>query len=749
VQGVGFRPFIYRLAARYGLDGWVRNCLGVVEVLVQGDPARLDGFVRAITGEAPPLARPRIAEDRAAPLEVLSGFQILPSATDARPHIHVPPDYFACADCVAELGDAGDRRYRYPFINCTQCGPRYTLITQLPYDRANTTMAAFALCAQCRAEYEDPANRRFHAEPVACPACGPRLSFRSGLGSLLKDTASALAACVGALRAGRIVAVKGIGGYHLMCDAGNEAVVARLRASKRRPHKPLAVMFPPAGDDGLAVVRLHALPDAPAAAALVDPSRPIVLVPRRDASSLAASIAPGISEIGAFLPYSPLHHLLLQEFGAPLVATSANLSGEPVLTDGKEVEQRLGKVAQDFLHHDRPIARPADDPVVRIMHGQARPLRLGRGNAPLELDLPGTLPEPVLAVGGHMKNTVALGWEDRVVISPHVGDLESPRSLDVFAQVIDDLQRLYGVRARRVVCDAHPGYASSRWARQCELPVTAVHHHAAHASALAAEHPQVRAWLMFAWDGVGYGADGTLWGGEGLLGRPGAWERVASWRALHLPGGDQAAREPWRSAAAACWELGQDWPECPVDASLLREAWRRRINSPQTSAVGRLFDAAAALTGLNHASSFEGQGPMWLEAATGAASLAQAVPLALARDEAGVWRSDWAPLVPLLRNGRLSVAERGGIFHASLAQALADQASALRAHGEEFTVGLCGGVFQNRRLVELALEALASAGFEARLPVQVPCNDAGISLGQVRESLAQAQGTHPGDTGQA
>jgi len=735
VQGVGFRPFIFRLATQRGLNGWVRNRLGVVEVHVQGSPDALDAFARESIALAPPLAQPHIEDDAPAPFVELAAFEILPSTSDAQPRIHVPPDYFACDECVSEMGDPGNRRYRYPFINCTQCGPRYTLITRLPYDRPNTTMAAFPLCEACRAEYEDPADRRFHAEPLACPTCGPRLSWRSGLGPLLRDTPAALAACVAALRAGQIVAVKGVGGYHLLCDACDERAVARLRANKHRPHKPLAVMFPPRGPDGLDAVRAHARLDEVAAAALRDPARPIVLVDRDDASHLAPSIAPGVREIGAFLPYSPLHHLLLADFGAPLVATSGNLSGEPVLTDGEAVETRLGRVARAFLHHDRPIERPADDPVVRRVAGRARPLRLGRGNAPLELQLPGVLDAPVLACGGHMKNTVALAWDDRVVVSPHIGDLETPRSLEIFGQVIADLQRLYAVRADRVVCDAHPGYASSRWARQSGLPVTTVLHHAAHASALAAEHPDVDDWLVFTWDGVGLGADGSLWGGEALRGRPGAWQRAASWRPFHLPGGERAAREPWRSAAAVVWESGAEWPQCPVDSSLLREAWRRRVNCPETSAVGRLFDAAAALTDLNHASSFEGQGPMWLEAAAGDVDLERAPRLPLQPDAAGLWRTDWSPLVDVLRDDAVPVSERAGLFHAALARALADQATAVRGSGARFTVGLSGGVFQNRRLAELALAALAGAGFEGRLNSAVPCNDAGLSLGQVVEFL--------------
>ncbi len=735
VQAVGFRPFVYRLARQHDLRGWVRNRGGEVEILAQGEAARLAAFVAALTERAPPLARPVLHAREPVTVQPLEDFAIRPSATDGVPHIHVPPDYYACDDCLRELNDPHDRRHRYPFINCTQCGPRYTLISRLPYDRPNTTMAGFPLCADCRREYEDPLDRRFHAEPVACPACGPRLLFRSPGTGDIRDGEAALQACVEALRAGKIVAVKGVGGYHLLCDARSDPAIARLRAAKPRPHKPLAVMFSLRGQDGLDDVRAAARLTGEQERLLTDPMRPIVLVEKRADGKLSPQVAPGLGEIGVFLPYSPLHHLLLQDFGAPLVTTSANVSGEPVLTENGEVEARLAHVAEVFLHHNRPIQRPADDPVYRVIAGRARPLRLGRGGAPLELALPFALAQPLLALGGHMKSTVALAWDRRVVISPHIGDLDSPRSLAVFEQVIGDLQDLYGVRAQTLVCDAHPGYASSRYARRSGLPVTPVFHHHAHAAALAGEHPRIRQWLVFAWDGVGYGEDGTLWGGEALLGRPGAWRRAASLRPFFLPGGEKAGRAPWRSALALSWEAGLEWSGCPQDPALLRAAWEKRLNAPQTTAVGRLFDAAAALTGLNLESSFEGQGPMLLEAAL--AGAAEPVSLPLAPDPHGILRSDWAPLLPMLMDEGIAPGRRAAIFHESLARALLEQARALRTARGGFTVGLSGGVFQNRVLAERALALLRCDGFEARLSECTPCNDAGLSYGQVCEAGAR------------
>jgi hydrogenase maturation protein HypF len=734
VQGVGFRPFVYRLANALGIHGWVKNVTGRVEIHAEGDAPALAAFARDLLAQAPPLARPELVADRTAAPEGMTGFQILASTASREADIHLPADSFVCPECLAELHDAGDRRHRYPFINCTQCGPRYTLIAALPYDRPNTSMAGFPLCPACRAEYEEPLDRRFHAEPVACPVCGPHLEFVAGGARVAGDDEAALAAAVAALQAGQIVAVKGIGGYHLMCDAGNDAAVAALRARKPRPAKPLAVMFP-----DLERLRAETVADAAAEALLASPARPIVLLPKRVPSRLAAGIAPGLAEIGCLLPYSPLHHLLLADFGGPLVATSGNISGEPVLTDNDEAQLRLAPIADVFLHHDRPIVRPADDSVFRPSAGRIRPLRLGRGTAPVELRLAAALPEPVLALGSHMKNTLCLAWGERAVLSPHIGELDTARSLATLAQVGEDLQRLYQVRAKRLLLDHHPGYGYRRWARETGLAMTEVWHHHAHASALAWEFPGVNDWIVFAWDGVGLGEDATLWGGEAFVGGPGRWRRRASLRPFRLPGGEKAGREPWRSAAALLWEIGQ---EAPIAPDLLRQAWQRGINSPTSSAAGRLFDAAAALSGVCSQASFEGEGPMRLEAL---ASPHPTLPrergraregvLPLARDAAGLWRSDWSPLVALLGDTGLPQPERAYAFHASLARTLVDQAERLREETGCQDVGLTGGVFQNRLLTELALAGLAGAGFRVHLPEHVPVNDAGVSFGQVIEYL--------------
>ncbi len=742
VQGVGFRPFVYRLARRHGLRGWVKNTVGEVEILVEGPAAAIEAFTAQVITAAPDIAAPRLRRQADShPGKAGEAFSILPSEAGLEPRIFVPPDYFTCPACLAELADPADRRGGYPFVNCTQCGPRYTIIRSLPYDRANTSMAEFPLCEDCLAEYSDPGDRRFHAEPVACPACGPSLSWRGADGGRASSTEDALAACVSALDAGRLVAVKGIGGYHLICDAGNTAAIERLRRLKPRPSKPLAVMFPLAGRDGLDAVRTATRPTAEEAARLLSPERPIVLV--ASTGALPDSLAPGLAELGVMLPYSPLHALLLDRLRRPLVATSANISGEPVLTDGADVEARLAHLVEGCLHHDRPIVRPADDPVWRRVGGRLRPIRIGRGSAPAEIDLPFAVPRPVLAVGGHMKNTLALAWDRRCVVSPHIGDMDAERSLAVFEQVAGDLQALYGVRAEVVACDAHPGYATARWARRLALPRVEVLHHHAHASALAAETGTDGPLLVFAWDGVGFGGDGTLWGGETFLGRPGHWRRVASFRPFRLPGGERAGREPWRSAAALAWEAGLDWGAELDREGLARAAWQRGVNTPATSAVGRLFDAAAAFTGTCLHGGYEGEGPMRLEAACeGIAHGGE--PLPLAADAQGLLRADWAPLLPVLTDESLSVAERARRFHDSLAHTALAIHRAISARHAVTAVGATGGVLQNRVLGDRMGALFGDAGVELVLPARLPANDACIAFGQAVEFAHVASGEPDG-----
>ncbi len=538
------------------------------------------------------------------------------------------------------------------------------------------------------------------------------------------------------MNTGKIVAVKGIGGYHLMCDASNDIAIQQLRKLKRRPHKPLAVMFPATDEDDLDSIRESLLPDKDEAKLLYSPSRPIVLV-RKKENDLSKLIAPDLPEVGVMLAYSPLHHLLLNGFGKPLIATSANISGEPVLTDETDIEQRLSHITNVYLHHNRRIVRPADDSVFRQIAGKMRPIRLGRGHVPIEINLPFTVKEPIIACGSHMKNTVALAWDNRLVISPHIGDLNSPRSMQVFEQTIADLQSLYRVKATSLVCDSHPAYASTKWAVKSSFPYSKIQHHKAHASALVLENwgkDQIEnePWLIFCWDGTGYGDDGNIWGAEAFYGYPGNWQRVASFRQFKLPGGEKAGREPWRSAIALCWEENQEWKDYPVDTGLLKQAWKQGINAPKTSAMGRLFDAAAALTGLIHEASFEGQAPMLLESKCD--SLFEIDSLPLSKNENGLLLTDWANLIPTLQDSTKSVEERATIFHSQIANTLLHQAETLSKDYSFKKVGISGGVFQNRKLAEYVITQLQNLNFDAYMAEILPVNDASISAGQIVEA---------------
>ena len=737
VQGVGFRPYIFRHAQQHALLGWVRNTSGRVEIHVQGLRHQLEQFEAGLISQAPAIAKPRLESSCSTAMLATDSFTILDSQAEVDADIHLPVDLALCKDCVTELNDPQNRRYRYPFINCTQCGPRYTIINALPYDRPNTSMATFKLCPECNAEYLDVSDRRYHAEPVACESCGPVLSYQDNNGSETVGNEAALQACVAGLHQGKIIAVKGIGGYHLICDARNDAAILRLRRLKPRPDKPLAVMYPENAILSGAIHHDIELTEIETEL-LQSGARPIVLVRKKTLPTarepLSQHIAPGMDSIGVFLPYSPLHYLLLKDFSAPLVATSANMSGEPVLTENADVEQRLQHVVDACLHHNRDIVRPADDSVFRVIHKRPRPLRLGRGIAPLELELPFTLSEPVLAVGCHMKNTIALGWDNRLVVSPHIGEMDNPRSLKTFTNCIADLQAIYQIRAEHILCDAHPGYRSTRWAQQQNLSVSAVYHHHAHAAVAwyeaqmqIADTEQI---LVFTWDGVGLGPDGTLWGGDALLGKPGQWQRVAHFRPFKLPGGERAGRQHWRSAAALCWENAMVCPLEQAQSDLLYAFWQQGKNAPVTTAAGRLFDAAAALIGLCSEASFEGQGPMQLEAVADS----RAEPVVLEQTmQNGCYVADWQPLLVHLLNENISVAQRAGCFHHSMAYSLLQQAIAVREDSGVNVIGLSGGVFQNRLLSEQVVQLLEQNHFQVILPALIPVNDAGISFGQIIE----------------
>jgi hydrogenase maturation protein HypF len=617
VQGVGFRPFVYREAQALGLAGFVVNTPGGVSIEVEGAPEAIGSLVARIEREPPPNTRiTDLAREALAPLGDTI-FEIRESVLAGAPNATILPDLATCEDCRAEIFDPGNRRYRYPFTNCTNCGPRFSIITDLPYDRARTTMHAFPMCASCEAEYGDPGNRRFHAEPNACAACGPRLVLWNREGGPLEERFSALLEAAEALRRGEIVAVKGLGGFHLMVDAQNEAAVQRLRARKHREEKPFAVMFP-----SLTAVREACAVSHSEAALLTGPQRPIVLL-RRRSDDLAAAVAPRNPFIGAILPYTPLHHLFLSELGSPIVATSGNLSDEPIVIDEREAPTRLAGIADCFLVHDRPILRPLDDSIARIVAGRPQILRRARGYAPLPV-VAGDMPPGILALGGHLKTTIALSIGSGIVLSQHLGGLETAEAREAHGRAGDDVVRLYRTPPRLVAHDLHPDYHSSRLAGTMGLPTVAVQHHLAHVMACMAEHDLAPPVLGIAFDGTGYGTDGTVWGGEFVLVTDSGWRRVAHLRPFRLPGGEVAIREPRRAAFGLLYEaFGRDsltmTDLLPIAAfssaerNTLAAMIDRGLNAPVTTSTGRLFDAVAALTGLRQRASYEGQAAAELE----------------------------------------------------------------------------------------------------------------------------------------
>lgn len=731
VQGVGFRPFVYRLASGLGLGGWVINDARGVFIEVEGAAADLDAFVVRLKLESPPRAIIHSLEAAwAAPLGE-TRFEIRHSAEQGTKTALVLPDIAVCPDCLRETLDPANRRYRYPFTNCTNCGPRFSIIQALPYDRPNTTMSRFTMCADCRAEYENPADRRFHAQPNACPVCGPQLALWAADGKPLCVGDVALRQAAQALRQGRIVAVKGLGGFLLMADARQRESVALLRRRKRRYDKPLAVMV----QDLAAAEKLCDI--APAAEALLQAAEaPIVLMPAQPGSPAAPEVAPGNPNLGVMLPYTPLHHLLLREADAPLVATSGNLSDEPICIDEDEALARLGGIADFFLVHDRPIERHVDDSVAWVVAGEARLLRRARGYAPLPVLVKHNLP-PILGVGAHLKNTVAFSVGRQVFISQHIGDLETPEAMAAFERVIADFLRLYEATPAAIAHDLHPDYLSTHWAQQAGGRLIAVQHHHAHLAACLAENNIDGPALGVTWDGAGFGEDGTIWGGEFLLGDAAGYRRVAHLRPFRLPGGDAAARQPARVALALLYDMGRldllnDRRLAPVAAlaqpeqRTLLQMLERGVRSPITTSAGRLFDGVAALLGLRQQVSFEGQAAMDLEYCVDARERGRyEMPVAGSPLEL-----DWRPLIEGIVRDLQRGVERSIIaarFHNTLVQAIAGVAHAL---GER-RVALSGGCFQNRLLSERTAESLRAAGCDVLLHRQTPPNDGCVALGQV------------------
>ena len=741
VQGVGFRPFVFRLATTLGLTGWVENTTEGVTIEIEGASEALAEFERRLPVDRPPRAWLRSVQAENTDTTGAVSFAIRDSGASGARTALVLPDIATCARCRHELLDRNDRRYRYPFINCTECGPRYSIVLDLPYDRERTTMRGFPLCSACRAEYTDPGNRRFHAEPNACPVCGPRLALWDARGQVQATGEAGIGGAAELLRAGAIVAVKGLGGFQLLADARDEAAVRELRRRKRREAKPLAVMVA-----DLDEARRHARVSALEATLLVSAEAPIVIVPRL-AGDIAPAVAPDNPELGLMLPYTPLHHLLMREAGFPVIATSGNVSDEPLCTDEVEAVGRLRGIADAFLVHDRPIARPIDDSVVRVVAGRPMLLRRARGYAPLPLAPAGTR-RVLLAVGAHLKSTVALSSDGDVVASPHVGDLETTAGLAAFDDTIEAMQRLYGLRPEAIVCDSHPGYASSRWAERRGRPLIRVQHHYAHVLATLADNEIAAPVLGIAWDGTGDGGDGTIWGGEALHVEARHFTRAGSMRTFPLPGGERAVREPRRAALGLVWTLRGDAlfeEEHPVlelfsreEQDVLRRMLARDVSCPRTSSVGRLFDGVSALCGLHAFARFEGQAAMALEHALAGAVGDERYPFGFAADGA-LWRVDWGPLIEAVGRDvrqRAPVALVSLRFHNALAEVIVSFARAVR----ERRVVLSGGCFQNRYLTERAVHRLRQEGFEPYWSRNVPTNDGGIAVGQIVAGARALQG---------
>jgi hydrogenase maturation protein HypF len=743
VQGVGFRPFIYQLANQLGLHGFVRNQAGDVVIELEGEPPSLDRFLAELTIRPPPLAR----IDR---MRWVSGlpqgdrhFRIEASEVNRAGSIFIAPDIATCDDCLRELFDPTDRRYRYPFLNCTNCGPRLTIIQGVPYDRERTTMAAFAMCPSCRSEYEDPTNRRYHAQPIACPTCGPRLLLADGQGREFED-AHPLAHAASVLRQGKIVALKSLGGYHLACLAADRQAVAELRSRKHRDEKPLAVMV---RDLRSALEFCDAT--AEERELLSSPRRPIVLLRRRPGARLAEGVAPRNPFVGVMMPYTPLHHLLLDELaGMPLVMTSGNQSDEPIAFDDHDAWQRLAGIADLFLSNDRPIHLRCDDSVTRVVAGAELPIRRSRGKAPEPISLPVPCRRPTLALGGQLKATFALGRNRHAFLSHHLGDLDHYEAYRAFVEAVGHYERLFEIRPERVVHDLHPDYATTRYAKERAasegIDLLGIQHHHAHLASCMAENGLDESVIGVVFDGTGHGRDGAIWGGEFLVGDHRSCQRGAHLRYVGMPGGERAIREPWRMAATHLVDadLGTESIEARIlhaDISVIRTMIEKRINTPPTSSAGRLFDAVAALAGVRYRVSYEGQAAMELEWLASQEAPDGRYPFELCAGEAAALVVDTRPLIRAVASDvargvvPTSIARR---FQTTMVDLIVEVCEALRGRTGVNAVALSGGVFLNALLTSEALERLLDEGFQVYRHRLVSPGDGGLSLGQLAIAAA-------------
>ncbi len=730
VQGIGFRPHVYRQALAHRLVGWVQNHTGGVEIEVQGAPENIHRFVCCLQRSPPPQSLIQTMEVCPRPKAQDGSFEIRPSGARSTIALSIPTDLAMCASCRADIQNPKDRRFGYAFTTCATCGPRYTLVEALPYDRSSTAMKDFCLCADCRREYTDPNDRRFHAQAMACPNCGPVLERVDTSGASVVE--GVVDEAVRALKNGKIVALKGLGGFQLLVDATESSAVHRLRVRKRREEKPFAVMFP-----SLQAVEENCMLSPEEIALLTDPKAPIVLLDRRPHAPVAWAVAPENPQIGAMLPYTPLHALLLEQAGRPLVCTSGNLSGEPMCVEGGEARALLAPIADLFLDHNRPILRPVDDSVARLLSGRVQVLRRARGYAPEPIPFVWNSPN-ILALGGHLKNAIAFAHRGQIILSPHVGDLDSCRGQNLFHKTTFDLLRFFDVEPERIACDLHPDYASTHFAEQLAarygVPLDRVQHHHAHIAAVVAEHQLEGEVLGFAWDGTGYGLDHTIWGGEVLRVKGAFFERIAHLRPFSLPGGEAAMRDGRRAAFGLCHEAqlgtlaGLDRLISGHEAHLFSRMLERNVQVWRTTSMGRLFDGVAALLGVRTKSTFEGQAAMALEAVAELDREDKSYRFALQEGPPVV--IDWAPVMEALlldRQKNLPVGRIAARFHRALANLVVELTLSL---GSSLPVVVGGGCFQNRALMVLLHGRLREAGLDFYAPLTVPPNDGGLALGQ-------------------
>jgi hydrogenase maturation protein HypF len=738
VQGVGFRPFIYRLAKELNLTGWVNNSAQGVFLEIEGNETDLNSFLQRLETEKPPLSSiKKLTQTWLKPIGD-QDFIIRPSISGQKTAL-VLPDLATCADCLAEIFDPQNRRYCYPFTNCTNCGPRYTIIEALPYDRINTTMHSFSLCPRCQSEYENPLDRRFHAQPNACPQCGPHLELWDNKGKILSQNFASILATAAAIKEGNILAIKGLGGFHLVGNARNQIVIKKLRKRKNRPDKPFALMYP-----NLSLIQQDCYVSKLEIELLKSPEAPIVLL-RRKKLNQDCLIAPGNPYLGIMLPSNPIYHLLMSELGFPIIATSGNIADEPICIDQAEALQRLSEIADLFLVHNRPIIRPVDDSIVREIMGKMMIIRRARGYAPLPIDL--ETKAKVLAVGGQFKNTIAIADHQHIFISQHIGDLTTAQAFDAFQKVIHSFKKLYEFEPEIIACDAHPDYLSSQYAHQIGKPVT-VQHHYAHILACMAEHNLLEKQVLgVAWDGTGYGLDGTIWGGEFLLVKPESFlTRVAYFQPFPLPGGNQAIKEPRRAAIGLLYhllgadlfgkyqtqfrDLFQSFSESEI--LILSKILAKQVNSPLTSSIGRLFDGVAAILGLSYRSSFEGQGAMSLEFLV--SETTEFYQFSLLNAEQLPIIIDWKPMILAILDD-LRQQTPSGIIAAKFHNTLVEIILAIARKIQVKSLVLTGGCFQNKYLIEMTINRLQNEGFMVYWPQQIPINDGGIAVGQIIASI--------------